>query len=116
MQALEAGTAFLSYAAPETQYGMHFLRPLAENGAAADTIRNLVAPSDGSAPLLYPDNVEEYVALAGRLARDVDFRHAVALAGQDYYRRYMTDSKRMAERFFAVLAEDRKSTRLNSSH
>lgn len=108
MQALEAGTAFLSYAAPETQYGMHFLRPLAENGVAAVAIRDLLAPADGSAPLLYPDNADAYVALAGRLARDVEFRRAAGRAGQDYYRRYLTDSRRMAERFFAVLADVKK--------
>lgn len=108
MQALEAGTAFLSYAAPETQYGMHFLRPLAENGSAAAAIRTLLAPQDGTAPLLYPDNDADYVALAGRLARDADFRRAAGQAGQDYYRRYLTDSKRMAERFFSVLADVKK--------
>ncbi len=108
MQALEAGTAFLSYAAPVTQYGMHFMRPLVENGAAAATIRALLDPGAAPAPLLYPANADEYVALAGRLARDPEFRRAAGLAGQDYYRRYLTDARRMADRFFAVLADVKK--------
>lgn len=105
IQGLEAGTPLLSYEAPETQYGMHFMRPLAENGAAAQEIRNLLNPSDGSGPLLYAANADEYVALANRLARDPEFRRKVGEAGQSYYRRYLTDSDRMARRFMQVLAD-----------
>lgn len=105
IQGLEAGTPFLSYEAPETQYGMHFMRPLAENGAAAQEIRSLLHPADGSGPLLYAANAEEYVELATKLARDTDFRHQVGAAGQSYYRRYLTDSGRMARRFLEVLAD-----------
>lgn len=105
IQGLEAGTPFLSYEAPETQYGMHFMRPLAENGAAAQEIRSLLQPSDGSGPLLYAANVDDYVALANRLARDAEFRRKVGAAGQSYYRRYLTDSDRMARRFMQVLAD-----------
>lgn len=104
IQALEAGTAFLSFDAPETQYGMHFQRPLAEAGAAAAEIRGLLAPADGGAPLLYARDADEYVALANRLARDPAFRRGVGAAGQAYYRRYLTDADRMAGRFFEVLA------------
>jgi predicted O-linked N-acetylglucosamine transferase (SPINDLY family) len=105
IQGLEAGTPFLSYEASETQYGMHFMRPLAENGAAAQKIRSLLQPTDGSGPLLYAANADEYVALAAKLARDADFRRKVGAAGQAYYRRYLTDSDRMARRFMQVLAE-----------
>lgn len=105
IQGLEAGTPLLSYEAPETQYGMHFMRPLAENGAAAQEIRNLLNPSDGSGPLLYAANADEYVALASKLARDAEFRRKVGDAGQSYYRRYLTDSDRMARRFMQVLAD-----------
>lgn len=108
IQGLEAGTPFLSYEAPETQYGMHFMRPLAENGAAAQEIRGLLQPTDGSGPLLYAANADEYVALAGKLARDAEFRRKVGAAGQNYYRRYLTDSKRMAQRFMQVLADVKK--------
>lgn len=105
IQALEAGTPFLSYAASETQFGMHFMRPLAGNGAAAQEIRGLLQPADGSGPLLYAATADEYVALAAKLVRDADFRRKVGAAGQNYYRRYLTDSGRMARRFFDLLAE-----------
>lgn len=109
IQALEAGTAFLSYAAPETQFGMHFLRPLQQGGAAADEIRRLLsAGDDGRAPLLYAKDADEYVALAARLAADVAFRKAVGAAGQDYYRRYLTDSDGMGRRFMQILADLKK--------
>jgi hypothetical protein len=104
MQALEAGTAFLSYAAPETQYGMHFQRALETGGSAAAEVRALIAPAGGEAPLLYPADPEAYVALAGRLIADAGFRRAVGEAGQAYYRRVLTDAPGMARRFFAVLA------------
>lgn len=110
IQGLEAGTPFLSYEAPETQYGMHFMRPLAENGPAAQEIRGLLQPADGSGPLLYAANADEYVALAGKLARDAEFRRKVGAAGQAYYRRYLTDSERMARRFMQVLAEVKQPT------
>lgn len=105
MQALEAGTPLLSYQAPETQYGMHFMRPLAANGAAAETVRGLLEPKDGSGPLLYPPDADAYVALANRLAREPEFDRAVGKAGQDYYRNYLTDADRMGRRFFDVLAK-----------
>jgi len=108
IQGLEAGTAFLSFEAPETQYGMHFMRPLAENGAAAQEIRGLLQPTDGSGPLLYAANADAYVALAGRLAREPDFRQQVGAAGQAYYRRYLTASDRMAQRFMQVLTDMKK--------
>lgn len=108
IQALEAGTPFLSYAAPETQFGMHFLRPLQDGGAAADAIRSLLAPADGSGPLLYAGDADEYVALANRLAREPGFRRAVGLAGQNYFRRYLTDADRMGQRFMQVLADTKK--------
>lgn len=104
LQALEAGTAFVSFEAPETQYGMHFMRPLQEGGAAAQEIRGLLDPADGDAPLLYAKDAGSYVAMAGRLARDAEFRRAVGRAGQDYYRKYLTNSAAMAERFYEVMA------------
>lgn len=107
MQALEAGTAFLSYAAPETQYGMHFQRALEAGGAAAAEVRALIAPADGEAPLLYPADPDSYVALAGRLITDAGFRRAAGAAGQAFYRRVLTDAPGMARRFFAVLAAAR---------
>lgn len=108
MQALEAGTPLLSYQAAETQYGMHFMRPLAANDAAAETIRGLLEPKDGSGPLLYPPDADAYVALANRLAGEAVFREAVGRAGQDYYRNYLTDADRMGRRFFEVLAGAKK--------
>jgi hypothetical protein len=105
LQALEAGTALLSYAAPETIHGMYFARPLAAGGEGAATIRRLLAPTDGSGPLLYPATVDEYVALANRLAADAAFRRAVGDAGQAYFRASLTDSARMSARFFSVLAD-----------
>lgn len=104
IQAMEAGTPLLSYAVPETIHGMFFQRPLAAGGAGAAQIRHLLAPDDGSAPLLYPDTVDGYVALANRLARDSVFRHAVGKAGQAYFRSQLTDAVRMSARFFAILA------------
>jgi hypothetical protein len=109
IQALEAGTAFLSFAAPETQYGMHFLRPLQTGGAAADEIRRLLAPgADGRAPLLYANDADEYVALAAKLASDAAFRAAAGAAGQAYYRHYLTDSDGMGRRFMQSLADLKK--------
>lgn len=105
IQALEAGTAFVSFEAPETQYGMHFMRPLQENGPAAAEIRRLLEPDANRAPLIYTRDVDAYVAAANRLARDAEFRAAVGRAGQDYYRQYLTNSAAMAERFYAVLAD-----------
>jgi predicted O-linked N-acetylglucosamine transferase (SPINDLY family) len=105
IQALEASTAFLSYQAPETLFGMHFMRPLTRNDAAAAEIHALLDPPDGAAPLQYARDSNEYVILADRLARDRDFRSAVGVAGNAYYRRYLTDSDRMSRRFMQILAE-----------
>lgn len=106
IQALEAGTAFVSYAAPETQYGMHFLRPLQENGVAAAEIRKLLAPDAAAgAPLLYAETADQYVAMANRLAREPEFRKAVGAAGRAYFQHYLTDSGRMAHRFLQVLTD-----------
>lgn len=104
IQALAAGTPLVSYAAPETQYGMHFMRPLIEGGAAAKVIRDLLEPGDEAGPLLYATDASNYVSMANTLARDTAFRRKVGEAGQNYYRKYLTDSSRMAERFYNILA------------
>lgn len=104
IQALEAGTAFLSFEAPETQFGMHFMRPLQQGGAAAEQIHALLEPDGDRGPLLYARDVDAYVAAANRLARDAEFRAAVGRAGQEYYRKYLTNSAGMAERFYTILA------------
>lgn len=103
MQALVAGTPLVSYAAPETQYGMHFLRPLADNGPAAPEIQRLLSGEGQAGPLLYAANATDYVALANRLARDPDWRRAVGQAGRDYYQRYLADAGRMGQRFYEVV-------------
>jgi glycosyltransferase involved in cell wall biosynthesis len=103
MQALDAGTAFLSFAAPETQYGLHFQRALEAGGDPAEDVRAVIAPPDGRAPLLYPADPAAYEALAHRLVTEPDFRRAVGEAGRDYFRRVLTDARGMAQRFFSVL-------------
>ncbi|MBL8709681.1 MAG: hypothetical protein JNL25_10835 [Rhodospirillaceae bacterium] len=108
MQALVAGTPLLSFAAPETQYGMHFFRPLAEAGPAAPEIRRLLAGENGAGPLLYAADAAQYVEFANRLARDATWRRGVGQAGRDYYQRYLADSSRMSHRFHEVVAATMK--------
>jgi hypothetical protein len=109
MQALTVGTPLVSYAAPETQFGMHFFRPLAEATPAAPEIKRLLSGEGASGPLLYAQRPREYVDFANRLAREPDWRQSVGQAGRDYYQRYMSDSTRMSRRFYDVLTAARKT-------
>lgn len=104
MQALASGTPLVSFAAPETQFGMHFIRPLAEGSPAAAEIRSLLSGNALGAPLLYAHSSHEYVCLANKLADNSEWRRAVGRAGQEYYHRYLEDSSRMGRRFFEVVA------------
>lgn len=111
MRALEAGTPFVSFAAPETQYGMHFFRPLAAGGSAEQEILRLLSPEADPAPLLYASNAKEYVEMASKLATDKEFHGRVGLAGRQYYQRCLTDANRMAARFYSILADTRPRAR-----
>src|SRR3546814_8449680 len=108
MQALAAGTAFVSLAMPDTQYGLQFLRMIEAGGALAEQTRALMRPADGGAPLAFVDSEAEYLAIAGQLAADAGFRQTVGAAGRRYYIEHMSNGSAMAERVFDILARARQ--------
>lgn len=108
MQALAAGTPFVSLAMPDTQYGLQFLRVIDAGGAPAEEIRALMRPVDGGAPLAFADTEAEYLEIAVQLAVDAGLRRAVGAAGQRHYAERMSNGPAMARRFFDILADARQ--------
>jgi len=103
MQAMAAGTPFVSLLGSDTQHGLQFGRLIAAGGEMAAKARAIIRPNDGRAPLGFVETEADYLAMVQRLVDDPAFRQAVGAAGQHYYENFMSNGAAMGERYFGIL-------------
>lgn len=94
LQAMGLGVPLLSYLGPNTIFGTYYWSQLPSPA--------LGAPDEY--PILCARDADEYVALAGKLIAEPEWRAAIGQRGEAFYREEMQKNAAYAERFFETVS------------
>ena len=102
-QALSAGVPLLSILEKNTVFGMQFWHRIMPHGRTGAAPGPPPATNLGEFPILCARDMDDYVALAGRLISDAEFRAAVGARGQTFFQEELANGAADSNRFFDTI-------------